>query len=747
MGACIPDRSRLAIEVSGVVQGVGFRPFVFGLASRLGLIGFVKNRLGGVQIEVEGEPPALELFVAELKKGPPLARIEELSWAVRPPRGDQAFRIEQSEADGQSAVFISPDFATCDDCLRELFDPSDRRYRHAFVNCTNCGPRLTIARGAPYDRARTTMAAFEMCGECRAEYEDPRDRRFHAQPIACPRCGPRLRALDGRGDAVGALDPIAWAAAHLLEGKIVALKGLGGWHLACDARNADAVAELRRRKHRDEKPFAIMVADFAAAEELCDISAKERELLVSPARPITLLRKRPGIPVAEAVAPSDPNLGIMLPYTPLHHLLLREVSVPLVMTSGNRSDEPIAYDDGDALRRLSGIADVFLAHDRPIHSRCDDSVMRVISGAPLPLRRSRGYAPLPLKLPAPVSVPTLALGGELKSTFALAEGAHCFLSHHLGDLEYAEAYRAYAAAIDHYQELYRIAPRRIVHDLHPDYASTRYAQGRALPTLAVQHHHAHMASCMAEHGLKGPCIGVCFDGMGFGTDGTLWGGEFLVGGYGEVERAAHLEAVPMPGGEQATREPWRMAVSHLRAAGEEIGKLAPAPAIRAVEQMLDRSFNAPLTSSMGRLFDAVAAIACVCDRVSFEGQAAMRLESLAAGVAPDGAYDFEIDRALIRCAPLISAVVRDVRRGVAAPLVARRFHSTVVEIAVRTCERLRKKSRDVVLSGGVFMNAILLRETTERLEGRGFRVFSHHLVPPNDGGLCLGQLAIAAAKE
>ena len=747
MGAGVPDRSRRAIQVSGVVQGVGFRPFVFGLASRLGLNGFVRNRIGGVQIEVEGDPPALDQFVAELKKGPPLALIDELTWAVLSPRGDPAFRIERSEAAGGSAVFISPDVATCDDCLRELFDPGDRRHRYPFINCTNCGPRLTIIRGAPYDRARTTMADFEMCRECRAEYEDPRDRRFHAQPIACSRCGPRLRALPE--PAPGSDDPIAWAAANLVEGRIGAVKGLGGWHLACDARNPQAVAELRRRKHRDEKPFALMVRDLAAAEALCEISPAERELLASPARPITLLRRRASAGVADTVAPHDHRLGVMLPYTPVHHLLLRAVQIPLVMTSGNRSDEPIAYQDGDALARLSGIANVFLAHDRPIQLRCDDSVVRVVSGAPLPLRRSRGYAPLPLRLPAPVGVPTLAVGGELKATFALAEGSNCFVSHHLGDLEYADAWRAYLTAIEQYQELYRLAPRRIVHDLHPDYASTRFAQGRGLPTLAVQHHHAHMASCMAENGLAGPCIGVCFDGLGFGADGTLWGGEFLVGGYASVERAAHLAPVPMPGGEQATREPWRMAVAHLRAAGEAAGNLAPAPALRAVERMLERSFNSPLTSSMGRLFDAVAAIAGVCRQVSFEGQAAIRLESLATGLAPDGVYDFQLEGPLIRCAPLVSAVARDVRGGVEPARIARRFHSTVVEIAAQVCERLRAQSgiAEVVLSGGVFMNAILLSETLERLAARGFRVFRHHRVPPNDGGLCLGQLAVAAAKE
>jgi hydrogenase maturation protein HypF len=747
----LADRERRAIAVSGVVQGVGFRPFVYGLALRLGVRGFVKNRLGGVIIEAEGDSSALDHFTAELKRGPPLSRIEEVQWAAQPVRGETGFRIEESEAAGAGAVFISPDVATCDDCLREMFDPSDRRYRYPFLNCTNCGPRLTIVRGAPYDRERTTMAAFALCGDCRQEYDDPRDRRFHAQPIACPACGPRLRALDGKGRPTGADDPIGWARALLEEGKIGAIKGLGGWHLACDARSGTSAAELRRRKHRDEKPFALMVRDLAAAEALCELSRGERELLLSPARPIVLMRRRAGVPVAEAVAPHTPLLGLMLPYTPLHHLLL-ENSAALVMTSGNRSNEPIAFDDSDALARLEGIADFFLAHDRPIHSRCDDSVVRVVSSAPVHFRRSRGHAPLPVRLPAAVKEPTLALGGELKSTFALADGTNGFLSHHLGDLEHAAAFRAYAASIAHYEALYRIAPRRVVHDLHPDYASTRYALERGLPRLAVQHHHAHMASCLAENAVKGEAIGVCFDGMGFGADGTLWGGEFLVGDCRSFRRAAHLGLVPMPGGEQATREPWRMAVAHLRAAGEDPGPIAArvgASALRTVERMIERSFNAPLTSSMGRLFDAVAAIAGVCDTASFEGQGAIRLESLAVEVDACGAYAFGFEIPQLDARPVVAEVAREVRGNVPAAVIARRFHAGVASLIARVCERLRSETGidQVVLTGGVFMNAVLLRESLELLEARGFHAFRHRLVPPNDGGLSLGQLAVAAAQD
>ncbi|GAC1602819.1 MAG: carbamoyltransferase HypF [Myxococcales bacterium] len=600
------------------------------------------------------------------------------------------------------------------------------------------------------------MAAFALCRDCRAEYEDPRDRRFHAQPVACPACGPRLRALDPGGAEVAG-EPIAWAASQLLEGKTGAIKGIGGWHLACDARDEAAVADLRRRKHRDEKPFALMVRDLAAAEELCQVSAAERALLGSPARPIVLLRKRPGARVAAAVAPDNPLLGVMLPYAPVHHLLLRALGpAPLVMTSGNLSDEPIAFDDRDALARLGGLAGLFLSHYRRIHSRCDDSVVRVVGSETVHFRRSRGYAPLPVRLPRPVRTPTLALGGELKATFALADGENGFLSHHLGDLGYAEAFRAYLASIPQYEALYGIAPRRLVHDLHPDYASTRYAIERAaregVELVAVQHHHAHMASRTAENGLRGRALGVCFDGMGFGPDGTLWGGEFLLGDCARVERVAHLAPVAMPGGEQATREPWRMAVAHLRAAGVELGPLAaraPAQALRTVDRMLDRSFNAPLTSSMGRLFDAAAAIANVCDAVSCEGQAAIRLESLAATAPADGAYPFDAAGSSIDVRPLIAALARDALQGTAQALLARRFHSTVVALTLQTCARLCAQGgvRDVVLSGGVFLNAILLREVCAGLAARGLRAFRHRLVPPNDGGLSLGQLAVAAARD
>jgi hydrogenase maturation protein HypF len=785
---------RRAITVRGIVQGVGFRPFVHGLALRLDLRGFVKNQTGRVMIEVEGEPAALDRFLAALESSaPPLSRIESVDWQAQPVQNDAKFRIEKSEADSESLIFISPDVATCDACLAELFDPSDRRYRYPFLNCTHCGPRLTIIRGAPYDRERTTMASFAMCPACRAEYDDPGDRRFHAQPTACADCGPRLSLKDGKGEPIEASDPLAFFVAALLRGQIGALKGLGGYHLVCDASDDAAVAELRQRKQRDEKPFAVMVADIEAAERLCEMDAEERAVLISSRRPIVLLRKR-RVPaerspasatlrsakVSDAVAPGNPHLGIMLPYTPLHHLLMRAVAgAPLVMTSGNLSDEPIAYLDDEAIVRLGTIADVFLTHDRPIHVRCDDSVTRIVDGSESPVRRSRGYAPQPVRLPLACPLPILAVGGQLKGVFALGSERQAFLSHHMGDLDHWDAYRAFVRDVGLYQQLFAVEPQVIVHDLHPDYASTNYARERGaregLRLLPVQHHHAHMASCMAEHGLDEPVIGVSFDGTGFGTDGTIWGGEFLVGDYRKFRRAAHLRYVRMPGGDKAIHEPWRMAVAHLLDAGcrsaDFEARVTPA-AWRTMQTMIERRFNAPWTSSFGRLFDAVASIAGIRDRVSFEGQAAIELEQLATGTANDQHYPFEIEKAkvssntqptqlaapvgwepaaetdIVDTRPLIRAVLGDVQRGVDAGRIARRFHSTVAEIIGRVCGKIRDETQlqAVVLSGGVLMNGLVARETAQSLQSAGFRVYRHRLVPPNDGGLSLGQLAVAAAS-
>ncbi len=763
---------RRAIAISGIVQGVGFRPHVFGLATRLGLRGSIKNLAGGVLIEVEGETRSLDRFLSELtSRPPPLSRIDEMRWSSRPPRGDPSFRIEPSEVDSTSPIFISPDVATCDDCVQELFDPRDRRYRYPFLNCTNCGPRLTIITGAPYDRVRTSMARFAMCPACRAEYEDPTNRRFHAQPTACPSCGPRLAFMDHLGREIATPDPIARAAEALRAGMIGAIKGLGGYHLACVAGGAEdspaetVVTELRRRKHRDEKPFAIMVKDIAGVREICEISPDEQELIASPRRPIVLLRRKRGSRVAGDVSPRNPWLGVMLPYTPLHHLLLSELDgTPLVMTSGNRSDEPIAYEDRDALERLAGIADFFLAHDRPIQLRCDDSVTRIVAGVEMPIRRARGEAPSPISLPIACRLPTLALGGQLKATFALGRGRHAFISHHIGDLDQYQAFRAYAEAISHYQRLFDLRPEMLVHDLHADYRTTHFAreQSGSRPTIAVQHHHAHMASCMAENGLDEPVIGVTFDGTGFGIDGTIWGGEFLMGDYRGFRRSAHLRPVAMPGGERAIREPWRMAAAYLADAGRGVSSLSdqvPVSSLRTVEMMIARRLNAPVTTSAGRLFDAVAAMSGVRSQVSYEGQAAIELEWLASAVAADGFYSFDLadatggeatrDGLVLDMRPMIVEVAGDVRRGISPAVIGRRFHSTIVEAIARVCGRLRAKTGvdAVVLSGGVFLNALLTEESVARLTREGFRVYRHRHVPPNDGGLSLGQLAVAAAWQ
>jgi hydrogenase maturation protein HypF len=755
---------RRAITVHGIVQGVGFRPFVYNLASRFRLHGSVKNETGSVLIEVEGDTSSLDQFLKELTDSPPpLAHIDRLSWQPRAPLGDGQFRIQPSDSQSASDIFISPDIATCPECLRELFDPSNHRYCYPFLNCTNCGPRLTIITGAPYDRPRTTMAAFTMCARCEAEYEDPSDRRFHAQPTACAACGPQLRLLDSQGRQLPVADPLAEFAEALRDGKIGALKGLGGYHLACAADNPLAVSELRRRKHRDEKPFAIMVTGIRDAEKVAEVDATERELLLSARRPIVLLRKRQGTRIAEDVAPRNPFIGIMLPYTPLHHLLLQESRIPLIMTSGNRSDEPIAFREPEAIEKLTGIADLFLVHNRPIHVRCDDSVTRVIEGLELPLRRSRGYAPEPVPLPFDCPVDILAVGGQLKATFALGRRRNAFISHHLGDLDHYEAYLAFLNDLSLYRNLFAITPAAVAHDLHPDYASTRYALDAACKAeklVGVQHHHAHMASCMAEHGLTEQVIGVTFDGTGFGLDGAVWGGEFLVGDYRRFQRAGRLRYVGMPGGDQAIRQPWRMAVSHLADAGLDCptltARVLPVE-LGAVRRMLERGFNSPPTSSVGRLFDAIAALLGVRDSVSYEGQAAIELEWLASGVPADGAYAFDATQAapkeksawpfVIDSRPLVRAVMDDLSKGVGSAVIARRFHQTLVDMITVVCGQIRRASglNSVVLSGGVFLNALLTKETSARLRREGFQVYRHRRVPPNDGGLSLGQLAVAAA--
>ena len=749
---------RRVILVRGTVQGVGFRPFVYGVARELGLGGFVRNQVSGVSIEIEGETGAIESFISLLKSRlPALAQIDEISWSAGEVRGEKSFRIEASDLGAAGQIVIAPDAATCEDCLRELFDAGDRRYRYPFLNCTNCGPRLTIVTGAPYDRGRTTMAKFEMCAACRAEYEDPANRRFHAQPTACPVCGPRLLAMDGQGKAIEVGDAVRWFAEAILSGKIGAMKGLGGYHLICDAEDAGAVGELRRRKHRYEKPFAVMVSDAAAARELCEIDAAEEELLVSRRRPIVLLRKRSNVRVAEAVAPGNPMLGVMLPYTPLHHLLMRETGGrALVMTSGNRSDEPIVIDESEAVEVLRGVCDLYLAHDRPIHVRCDDSVTRVVGGMESPIRRSRGYAPQPIALPVECAAPILAVGGQLKGAFALGRGKRAILSHHMGDLDHFKAFSAFVKDVALYERLFDFKPGLIVHDLHPDYSSTRYALGRGIECLGVQHHHAHMASCMAEHGLIGPVIGVSFDGTGYGLDGAIWGGEFMVGDFRDFKRVGRFRYVAMPGGEKAVREPWRMAVAHLMDAGTECGgftaRMDP-HAVHMLETMIRRKFNSPMTSSVGRLFDAVASVIGAADRVSYEGQAAIRLEELGSMTAESGSYPVEISVEpdgtwVVDTRPIILSVASEANAGVEKEIISHRFHATMCKIVLEMCLKIFEatKIREVVLSGGSFMNQLMTMGVCDELGRGGFAVHRHRLVPPNDGGLCLGQLMIAASK-
>ncbi len=733
------------------MQGVGFRPYVHGLAGRLGLSGWVGNDTAGVFVEVEGTEQAVSEFLTVLPaQAPPLAVVEQVRTSPLVPTGEQGFHIVASNAAGRRDTLVSADSATCADCLRELADPTDRRFAYPFINCTNCGPRFTIVCDVPYDRPFTTMAPFAMCDACATEYHDPADRRFHAQPVCCPACGPRLRLLGADG-AEQAGDPLARAAAVLAGGAVLAVKGLGGYHVATLAADADATAALRARKHREDKPFAVMVADLDAAHQLCVIDSVGERVLAGRRRPVVLLPRRPQAPVAPAVAPGNRSLGLMLPYTPLHHLLLRATAAPIVLTSGNISDEPIAYQDGDAGHRLTGIADAFLTHDRAIHMRTDDSVVRIFRGAELPVRRSRGYAPEPLTLARPVPRPILGCGAELKNTFCLTRGRHAFVSHHIGDLENYETLRSFTEGIAHFGRLFDVTPEVVAHDLHPEYLSTKYAlELPDVELVGVQHHHAHIASCLADNGDAGPVLGVAFDGLGYGTDGTLWGGEFLLADLTGFQRLAHLVPVPLPGGAAAIRQPWRMAAAYL-------GSEAPPELVaRNAEQwdvvlaMVERQVNAPLTSSAGRLFDAVAAILGIRDSINYEGQAAVELEQQA-DLTEQGSYPAEVTEGpalQLHGADLVRAVLADQRAGVPREVIATRFHHGVADAIVRVCLRLRETTGvDVAaLSGGVFQNMLLLERTVAGLEQSGFRVLTHSRVPPNDAGISLGQVAVAAAS-
>ncbi|MFG1292961.1 carbamoyltransferase HypF [Xanthobacter versatilis] len=751
------------IEVSGIVQGVGFRPFVYRLARRLGLGGDVRNAGDRVIIRIAGPASARDAFAAALAdEAPVLARVEQVTrLPAQVPEG--AFRITESAA-GTVSVGVVPDVATCPACRAEIADPKARRFRYAFTNCTDCGPRFSIVTGLPYDRPATTMAGFPMCPACRAEYDDPADRRFHAQPIACPDCGPKLW-LEG-DDAAGA-DPIERAAALLRAGHILAIKGIGGFHIACDATEADAVALLRARKHRPTKPLAVM-ADMATAHALCVLTPEEEAALAHPSAPILLLSLKPGAPLAPGIAPGQRHLGVMLPYTPLHHLLLAAVGRPLVMTSGNRSSEPQIFRDDEARERLAGIVDTFLMHDRPIARRLDDSVARHLAGRLRIMRRGRGLAPMPLTLPADFAdaPPVLALGGELKSALCLTHGAKALLSHHLGDLDEPATGDAFETALADYAALFAHKPAAVAVDLHPDYRATRLGEDmaatRGLPLERVQHHHAHMAAAIAEAGWRradGPVVGIALDGLGLGEDGTAWGAEILVCDYRTSRRVARLSPIPLAGGDAASREPWRVLLAHLdRALGRSavdgdplLAALLAGKPLLTLRAMMDKGLNAPLASSAGRLFDAVAALLGLApDRLSHEGEAAMALEAAAQEDAPPYPFAFHAEAIPIEIdpAPLFKALVDDLHAGRPAPAMAAAFHAGLAEAFTGAAARVAKSEglTAVALSGGVFQNARLLEETVRRLEARGLIPLVPGDVPANDGGLAFGQAVVAAAR-
>jgi hydrogenase maturation protein HypF len=722
------------VRVEGTVQGVGFRPYVYRLAQELALGGYVLNDERGVLVEVEGDPLAVDRFVARLpSEAPPLARVERVAREERTPSGVSGFTIAASPLGGAPDAPVTADSAVCDDCLAEMRDPADRRYRYPFTNCTNCGPRLTIVRGVPYDRPLTTMAGFTMCDACLAEYLDPLDRRFHAQPNACPACGPtaRLGALSGD-------ESIKEACRALAAGSILAVKGLGGFHLACRADDEQAVATLRARKHREDRPFAVMAADTTAARTLISLTDSDKQALSSRERPILIARRRPDAPVAHSVAPGSPDLGVMLPYTPLHHLLLEGVGSPLVMTSGNVSDEPIAYEDEDALQRLAGIADAFLLHDRPIETRVDDSVLRTAASRRLMVRRSRGFVPDSIALPLPAGRPLLACGAELKSTFCVARGSRAWVGHHIGDLKNWETLSSFTDGIAHFERLFGVVPEVVAHDLHPEYLSSKYAVERdGVELVGVQHHHAHLAAVLAEHGLEGPAVGAVFDGAGYGPDGTVWGGELLVGGLSGYERAGHLWPVRLPGGDRAAREPWRMACAWLVACGLE-SEVPGEPKQQSIKAMCITGLNSPITSSAGRLFDAVAALCGLRDEVTYEGQAAIELEA-ACDLSERCAYPMPG----LDARETIAAVVADLRAGIDVGRIAMRFHRGLARATADACAATGVPT--VVLSGGVFQNRVLLELTIEALERHSLTPLLPQLLPPNDGGISYGQAAIAAA--
>jgi hydrogenase maturation protein HypF len=752
------------ISVRGVVQGVGFRPFVYQLAVHHNLRGWVCNTSEDVKIEVEGEAKDIEQFIKDLKvQAPPLSHIEDITVTVGEPGNYTKFEIRESVPEAGKYQLISPDIATCTDCLKEIFSPSDRRYRYPFTNCTNCGPRFTIIDDIPYDRPNTTMKSFQMCPTCQREYENPLDRRFHAQPNACPVCGPQLELTDNKGKQVSCEDIIKKTTELLKDGKIIAVKGLGGFLLACDATNKKAVNLLRIRKNRPAKPLAVMVSTLDEVKNHCEVNAEEEQLLTSPGSPIVLMKWKPESNIAQAVAPGLKYLGVMLPYTPLHHILLKEVGIPLVMTSGNLSEEPIAKDNDEAIKRLNKIADYFLMHNRDIYARYDDSVMIVEKETPHFARRARGYAPYPIHLPFQ-SKQVLGCGAEEKNTFCLTRDNYAFVSQHIGDMENMETLEHYVNTIELYKKLFRIEPQTIAHDMHPEYLPTKFAKELAekekIKLVPVQHHHAHIASCMAENGIGGPVIGVALDGTGYGTDGNIWGGEFMVADYTRFERVAHLEYLPLAGGALAIKKPYRTAAGYLAALGIDIDKNLPLfdylqkSELEIIKEQVAKGVNASLTSSMGRIFDAVAALIGVKGIIEYEAQAAIDLEMLAYE-APDEttSYQFSIEKqasvSTIKIHNLLTAIIKDLHKKTANAIISARFHNTVAQMILETCQVITEKTglKKVALSGGVFQNRLLLRKTVPLLESKGFEVYTHRQVPCNDGGISLGQVAIANSME
>ena len=749
----------LRLAVNGIVQGVGFRPFVYQLAHRCRLKGEVANTSSGVTIHIEGSEKKIQPFIRNLaEKSPPLAHITEISSSYEPVRGYEEFTIQGSKQESSRRTLISPDMAVCDDCLQELFDSKDRRYKYPFINCTNCGPRYTIIDDIPYDRPNTSMEHFTMCPQCQKEYDDPANRRFHAQPNACAVCGPSVALYDTGRTRVLARDPIETTANLLKQGYIVAIKGLGGFHLAVDAEKSDAVIRLRQRKHREEKPLALMSYDLDRVRRYAHIESYDEILLNSPQRPVVLLKKRNPNPLSPEISPHNKYFGVMLPYTPLHYLLLSYDITALVMTSGNISQEPIAIDNEEAFERLGAIADYFLIHNRDIYLRSDDSVVRRVDGETRFIRRSRGYIPVPVFLKEKVPQ-ILACGAELKNTVCLTKGKNAFLSQHIGDLENLETYRFLELTVRHMKRILDIDPQIVAYDLHPDYLSTRYAQEqKGIKKIAVQHHHAHIVSCMAENRLDGPVLGLSFDGTGYGTDGHIWGGEVLIVETHQFTRAAHLAYIPMPGGATAIKEPWRMAISYLyNAFGEGFLDLK-LPLFQGLEKekvkiilhMISKGLNSPQTSSLGRFFDGVAAILGIRKMVAYEGQAAMELE-MTIHKETEESYDHEWEREEdsyhILVHPIVRGVVRDMENGMRVPEISSKFHMTLVRLFSELCTLLCEETGldRVVLSGGVFQNAILLSGLRKALEDKHFQVFTHCLVPTNDGGISLGQAVVAAA--